>query len=171
MLRWVGCGVQLMGSRGGSHGLDRGLLDARREVLEGRVADVAVVAVVGPILVVVSELEAEHVIHELHGDVVAKEHHVVAGGSVRPQVGLGSLRDAGVAHEGRPDEAVHGLVPQDGADGGVVEAGEEADLSLVVVLADLPGNEPCLVLVVHGKTSVHVDLVHEGCGESGLSEG
>ncbi len=84
---------------------------------------------------------------------------------------------------------MHRLIPEDSAEGSVVKAGEEAHNSLcqgkkfstslvhcgayackfgrlqltVVVLADLLSDESSFVLVVDGKTGIHVDLIDEGC--------
>ena len=153
------------GRDGISHCLDRGLLDARGKVLEGSVAHVPVVAVVGAVLVVVSELKAKDVVHELDRDVVAEEDDIVASSGIGPQVRLGRLREAGVTDERGPHEAVDRLIPEHRADSSVVERGEEAHLRLVVVLANLLRNEPRLMLVIDSKPRIHVDLVHESCEE------
>jgi hypothetical protein len=55
-----------------------------------------IIPVVGTVLVVVSELEAENIVHELNGDVVSEEDNVVSSSRISPQVGLGSLRQTGV---------------------------------------------------------------------------
>jgi hypothetical protein len=115
--------------------------------------------VVGSVLVVVSELESEHVVHELNSDVVSEEHNVVSGRSVCPQISLGSLRKTGVpgvkvyfevkplrdckfSHntqnlpdERGPDEAVNRLIPENSADSRVVKACEEAHHSLCAIHA------------------------------------
>mmetsp|Transcript_10919 Transcript_10919/g.25685 ORF Transcript_10919/g.25685 Transcript_10919/m.25685 type:complete len:247 (-) Transcript_10919:2-742(-) len=148
--------------------LNRRLLDAGRQVLKRRVTAVTVVPVIRSILVVVGKLEAEDVIHELHSNVVAEEDDVVARSSVRAEVSLGRLRDARVAHEGRPHEAMHSLVPENSPEGGVVEAREQAHHGLVVMLPDLLRDESSLMLVVHRKTRIHVDLIHK---RGGLQEG
>lgn len=59
-----------------SIGLNGSLLHARWKVLEWSVADIAVVTVVWAILVVVSELEAVDVVHELHSNVVSEEDNL-----------------------------------------------------------------------------------------------
>jgi hypothetical protein len=120
--------------------------------------------IVRTILVVVHQLEAVHIVHELDGNVVSNENDVVSGSGVCTEVGLSSFRNSRVAHERRPHKTVNGLVPQNSTECRVVEAGEEANDSLIVVFADLLSNETCLVLVVYSKTSIHVNLINEGRG-------
>mmetsp|Transcript_14552 Transcript_14552/g.33421 ORF Transcript_14552/g.33421 Transcript_14552/m.33421 type:complete len:208 (-) Transcript_14552:129-752(-) len=144
-----------------SIGLDGSLLHARRKVLEGSVADVAVVTIVWAVLIVVGELEAIDVVHELNSHVVSEEDNIVAGSSVSTQISLGGLADARVADKWWPDQAVNRLVPENSPEGSIIQRGEEAHHSLIVVLADLLGDESSLMLVVNGQPSIHVDLVNE----------
>mmetsp|Transcript_46466 Transcript_46466/g.123324 ORF Transcript_46466/g.123324 Transcript_46466/m.123324 type:complete len:216 (-) Transcript_46466:112-759(-) len=147
-----------------SIGLDRGLLNAGRKELIGSVAYIAVIPVVRAVLVIIHELEAVHIVHELNGHIVAEEDNVVASGGVGTEISLSSLRDARIANERRPNEAMHSLIPKNCAEGGVIEAREQADDSLIVVLADLLGNEASLVLVVNSKASIHINLIYESRG-------
>ena len=55
------------------------------------------------VLVVICKLEAENIVHELDGDIVAEKHDVVARGGISAEIRLGSLGDTGIAHERRPD--------------------------------------------------------------------
>mmetsp|Transcript_37068 Transcript_37068/g.116657 ORF Transcript_37068/g.116657 Transcript_37068/m.116657 type:complete len:212 (-) Transcript_37068:1029-1664(-) len=145
-----------------SVGLDGSLLHTRWKVLEWSVADIAVVTVVWAILIVISELEAVDVVHELHSNVVSEEDNVVASSSVSTEISLGSLTDAGVANKRRPDQAMNSLIPEHSPESSIVQGGEETHHSLVVMLADFLGDETSLMLVVNGQTSIHVDLINEG---------
>jgi len=126
--------------------------------------------VVGTVLVVISQLKPKHVVHELYSNVVAEEDDVVTRGGIGTEIRLSGLRDARVAHKRRPHQAVHRLIPQNGTEGSVIQRGEQAHHGLVVVLPDLLGDEPSLVLVVNSKTRIQVDLIHEICNKHTASQ-
>jgi hypothetical protein len=105
--------------------------------------------VIGAVLIIIHELEAIDIVHELNSNIVSDEDDVIAGSRVCAQVCLGCLGDARVPNERRPNEAVNSLVPQHSAEGGIVQAGEETNNGLIVVLPNFLSNETRLVLVVN----------------------